>query len=316
MSYFKPQLAFLFPGQGSQSVGMLAELGEHASIVRTTFDEASDVLGYDLWSLVQNGPAETLNNTLFTQPAMLAAGVSAWRAWCESSDVRPSWMAGHSLGEYSALVCSESLAFSDALKLVAERARLMQEAVPVGVGAMAAILGLDDEKVLAVCNEASNDTEIVKAANFNSPGQVVIAGDAAAVSRAAELAKSQGARLAVMLPVSVPSHCPLMQPAADKFRHVLSAIEFKIPTIKIVHNVDVTSHMEPDSIRWALEQQLCGSVRWTETIRFMASQGVDQFIESGPGRVLAGLNKRIATEAACEAIFDSGSLANAVSFVQ
>lgn len=308
-------LAFLFPGQGSQSVGMLADLAENFPVVLTVFGEASEVLGYDLWALVKNGPEHQLNSTLFTQPAMLAAGVAAWRVWCESTEVRPAWMAGHSLGEYSALVCAGNLRFQDGIRLVAERARLMQEAVPADVGAMAAVLGLADDQVALICEQATSPEQIVKAANFNAPGQVVIAGHREAVTRATERAKEAGAKRAVILPVSVPSHCPLMQSAADQFRHWLDDVEFDASIVPVIHNVDAALHGSANSIRKVLEQQLCGSVRWAESVRYMAGQGVDRFIECGPGRVLAGLNKRIVSEAQTESIFDVSSLEKAKGLI-
>ena len=315
MSRTDPGLAFLFPGQGSQTVGMLAELAEQYPAVRETLAEASTVLGYDLEDLLFNGPEERLNATQFTQPAMLAAGVAAWRVWAAISEVKPAWLAGHSLGEYTALVCSEALNFQDGLRLVVERARLMQEAVPPGVGAMAAILGLDDEQVVAVCAEASAADSVVTAANFNAPGQVVIAGHREAVTLATELAKAQGAKRAVMLPVSVPSHCPLMGPAAEQFKEVLDTVAFTAPVIPVLHNVDVAVHPEVAALRQALAQQLYGAVRWAESVRYLAAQGVDRFIECGPGRVLAGLNKRIVPTARTEAIFDNASLAKATGLV-
>jgi [acyl-carrier-protein] S-malonyltransferase len=315
MSSTDKGLAFLFPGQGSQAKGMLAELAQHHPEVSLSFAQASDVLGYDLWRLVQEGPEDQLNSTEFTQPAMLAAGVAVWRVWCAGSEVRPALMAGHSLGEYTALVCAGALAFEAGLRLVVERARLMQQAVPARVGAMAAILGLEDGQVVDVCRKASSATEVVTAANFNAPGQVVIAGNSAAVVRATEMAKAAGAKRAVMLPVSVPSHCPLMQPAAETFRSVLENIAFQTPTTAVIHNVDVKVHSDLNEIRYALEQQLYGSVRWAETINYMVGQGVTRFIECGPGRVLAGLNKRIVTGAATETLSDTISLAKAASLV-
>lgn len=308
MSRVDQGLAFVFPGQGSQTVGMLAELASLNSIVRSTFVEASEVLGYDLWQLVSEGPVEKLNATCQTQPAMLAAGVAAWRFWRDSSDVLPGFMAGHSLGEYTALVCAGSLDFKAGIRLVAERARLMQEAVPAGVGAMAAIIGLDDEKLIAACAEATTADALVTPANFNAPGQVVIAGHATAVAKAGELAKAAGAKRVVTLPVSVPSHCPLMKPAATEFRGLLDATDFVAPSVRVLHNVDVDAHSEAQPIRTALEGQLFSSVRWTETIREMAAQGVDRFIECGPGQVLAGLNKRIVPDARTQGFSDSQTL--------
>ena len=316
MSVVDNGLAFIFPGQGSQSVGMLAELSETHPEVEATFRTASETLGYDLWELVKQGPEERLNSTEFTQPAMLAAGVAAWRVWCGNTEVRPGLMAGHSLGEYTALVCADALAFEDGLKLVQERARLMQGAVPPEVGAMAAVLGLNDEQVVAVSRQASSDQEIVAAANFNAPGQVVVAGDRAAVERAIALAKEAGAKRAVLLPVSVPSHCPLMQTAADQFMPILEATPMESPAIGVIHNVDVALHPAPEVIRAALRKQLYGSVRWADSVLFMAQQGIERFVECGPGRVLAGLNKRIVPDARTEAIFDTTSLAKALVLAQ
>lgn len=311
MSRVDQGLAFLFPGQGSQSVGMLAELADHHPAVVEVFGEASEVLGYDAWALVINGPEDRLNATHYTQPAMLAAGVAVWKVWCSVSDVRPAWLAGHSLGEFTALVCAGALGFQDGIHLVAERARLMQSAVPAEEGAMAAVLGLDDEQVVAVCRQATIDGSAVSAANFNAPGQVVIAGHREAVTRATKLAKTAGAKRAIILPVSVPSHCPLMQPAGEQFKVFLDAVSFAKPSIPVIHNVDVAPHAEPSAIRQALEQQLCGSVRWVESVRHITEQGVQRFVECGPGRVLAGLNKRIVPGARTESIFDTSSLAKA-----
>ncbi len=300
-------LAFVFPGQGSQSVGMLAELAETYPIVQQTFEEASEALDFDLWNLVQNGPAEELNQTYNTQPAMLAAGVAAWRVWCEQTLMRPAWMAGHSLGEYTALVCSEALAFADAVSLVADRGRFMQEAVPEGMGAMAAIIGLEDHVVVNLCAENS-DEEIVSAVNFNAPGQVVIAGHSAAVERAMAAAKEAGAKRALKLPVSVPSHCELMKPAAEKLATRLAEIDIQSPQASLLHNVDVAVHTAPDVIRNVLREQLFKPVRWVDTIRFMHDQGVQAVVECGPGKVLMGLNRRIVKEMDHYSIYDPTTL--------
>lgn len=289
-------LAFVFPGQGSQTVGMLAELAEQFPEIKQTFKEASDVLNQDLWSIVQDDPDNSLNQTHITQPVMLAAGVAIWRTWSSQTAIRPGWMAGHSLGEYTALVCSEALAFDSAIALVAERGRLMQEAVPAGTGAMAAILGLEDQEVVRVCAEVEAG-EVVSAVNFNAPGQVVIAGNTAAVERAMEAAKDAGAKRAVKLPVSVPSHCALMTSAAEKLALNLQKIDFEIPKMTIIHNVDIASHSAPEVIRSVLKDQLYKPVRWVDSIKFMYEQGVVSFIECGPGKVLQGLNKRIAKQA-------------------
>jgi [acyl-carrier-protein] S-malonyltransferase len=300
-------LAFVFPGQGSQSVGMLKELAMHHPEVQQTFEQASEVLARDLWAIVTQGPEAELNQTPTTQPAMLTAGVAVWRVWCKQSAIRPAWVAGHSLGEYTALVCSEALSFADAIRLVANRGRLMQEAVPAGVGAMAAILGLEDHEVVKVCAEAAGK-DIVSAVNFNSPGQVVIAGHAAAVDRAIAAAKDAGAKRAVLLPVSVPSHCQLMQAAAEQLRAYLQQCAIEMPKMTLVHNVDVTPHSAAEVIRNALKEQLYKPVRWSDSIKFMHDQGVNCFVECGPGKVLLGLNKRIVKDAEHLAIYDSETL--------
>ncbi len=304
-------LAFVFPGQGSQSVGMLADLAAAYPQVEATFAEASEVLGYDLWKLVQEGPAEELNQTHITQPAMLSAGVAVWRVWNEKGGAQPAVMAGHSLGEYTALVCAGALAFKDAVALVAERGRLMQEAVPAGTGAMAAILGLEDQQVAEVCAAAA-EGQVLSPVNFNSPGQVVVAGHAEAVNRAVEGAKEAGAKRALLLPVSVPSHCALMQPAADKLAERLAGIEVKAPAIPVINNVDVAVTDDAAAIRDALVRQLHSPVRWVETVQKMAADGVDALIECGPGKVLAGLNKRIERDMAADALFDSAGLDKAL----
>jgi len=305
-------LAFVFPGQGSQSTGMLDALASEFAEVEATYRAASESLGYDLWDVVQNGPAEKLNSTDITQPAMLAAGVAVWRVWQARGGAQPAVLAGHSLGEYTALVCGGSLAFEDAIRLVAERGRLMQEAVPAGTGAMAAVLGLDDDTVRAVCTEAAAG-EVVEAVNFNSPGQVVVAGHKAAVERAVELAKAKGAKRALLLPVSVPSHCALMQPAADKLATLLEDVAIQAPRIQVINNVDVAMPTDPAAIRSALVRQLHSPVRWVETIQKMAAEGVDRLIECGPGKVLVGLNKRIERNMGAQAVLDPDSLAAALA---
>lgn len=285
-------LAMVFPGQGSQSVGMLASLAQAYPVVVETFAQASAVLGYDLWARVQQGPAELLNQTACTQPAMLSAGVATWRCWQGQTDKTPAMMAGHSLGEYTALVCAGGLRFEDAVKLVEKRGTFMQSAVPDGSGAMAAILGLDDDQVVAICAQAA-EGQVVSAVNFNSPGQVVIAGHADAVERAMGLAKTAGAKRALPLPVSVPSHCSLMKPAAEAFAAELADTEIRVPSIPVIHNVDVGIKGDVDAIREALAAQLFQPVRWVETVRAMYAAGIVRVFEMGPGKVLAGLNKRI-----------------------
>jgi [acyl-carrier-protein] S-malonyltransferase len=283
--------AFVFAGQGSQSVGMLSALSAASPAVRTTFDEASLVLGYDLWKLVSEGPEEALNATERTQPAMLAAGVAVWRAWRSHGGALPALVSGHSLGEFTALVCAESLDFATTVDLVRFRGQIMQEAVPAGSGAMAAILGLDDEVVVAACCEAAQGA-VVEAVNFNSPGQVVIAGDAAAVQRAIERVRERGAKRAVPLPVSVPSHSSLMRRAGERLRERLQSMAVQAPLIRYVSAVDAAAHEQPDDIRDILVRQLSSPVRWTATLRSV-SAGMAQVIECGPGKVLTGLNRRI-----------------------
>lgn len=304
-------LAFVFPGQGSQSVGMLTDLAAGYPEVKRTFERASDALGKDLWSIVAEGSEQELNQTQNTQPVMLAAGVAVWEVWCKHSSVRPAWMAGHSLGEYTALVCSDAMSFEDAIKLVVERGRLMQEAVLPGVGAMAAILGLEDHQVVKVCADVAG-SEIVSAVNFNSPGQVVIAGHAAAVERAILAAKAAGAKRAVLLPVSVPSHCALMESAAQKLDEQLQSTAIDTPKMTLIHNVDVASHSAPEVIRNALKEQLYKPVRWADSIKFMHDQGVTCFVECGPGKVLIGLNKRVAKNAEHISIYDPATLNTAL----
>ena len=285
-------LAFVFPGQGSQSVGMLAALAAAEPVVQETFAEASAVLGYDLWALCQQGPESELASTERTQPAMLAAGVATWRAWLGHGGPRPVAMAGHSLGEYTALVCSGALEFATAVDLVRFRGRVMQQAVPLGQGAMAAVLGLDDALVAEACREAEQG-EVVEPVNFNSPGQVVIAGHATAVARAIASAQARGAKRAVTLPVSVPSHSRLMMGAAERLAERLAGVEVRMPDVPAVYTVGVKTHSSPDGIRVALKEQLHKPVRWSDTVRAMLASGVTTIVECGPGKVLTSLNKRI-----------------------
>jgi len=301
------RLAFVFPGQGSQSVGMLSDLAIKFPQVQSTFAEASDILAYDLWTLVADGPVELLNETQRTQPAMLAAGIAVWRSWQSISDVQPSYLAGHSLGEYTALVAAGALDFADAIKLVEQRGQFMQQAVPVGEGAMAAILGLEDDAVRAICLEAA-EKGVAEAVNFNSPGQVVIAGAVEAINVAIELAKEKGAKRALLLPVSVPSHCALMKPAAEKLAEALEGISIQTPSIPVIHNVSVTSVDAQADIKSLLTQQLHKPVRWVETVQYLASQGVATLVESGPGKVLAGLTKRIDKSIIGMPMFDQTSV--------
>lgn len=300
--------AFLFPGQGSQALGMLAELAESQPIIGETFAQASNVLGYDLWELVQQGPVEALNQTDKTQPALLAASVAIYRAYIASGKSLPKMMAGHSLGEYSALVCAGVIEFEVAIKLVELRGQLMQEAVPAGTGAMFAIIGLDNDAIAQACIEAAQG-QVVSPVNYNSPGQVVIAGEKAAVERAAVICKANGAKMAVALPVSVPSHCQLMKPAADKLATALVDIEFSVPTVTVINNVDVASPNAAQEIKSALVRQLYCPVRWSETVELMASQGITDLFEIGPGKVLTGLSKRINRSLTAKAINDDASFA-------
>ncbi|EGR2794424.1 [acyl-carrier-protein] S-malonyltransferase [Vibrio navarrensis] len=301
------KFAIVFPGQGSQAVGMLAELGEQYDIVKETFAQASEALGYDLWSLVQNGPAEDLNQTFRTQPALLASSVAIWRVWQQLGLAQPANLAGHSLGEYSALVCAGVIDFKQAIKLVELRGHLMQEAVPAGTGAMYAIIGLDDDAIAKACEEAAQG-EVVSPVNFNSPGQVVIAGSKDAVERAGVLCKEAGAKRALPLPVSVPSHCALMKPAADKLAVALEALEFNAPQLPVINNVDVVAETDPAKIKDALVRQLYSPVRWTESVELMSNQGVEKLLEMGPGKVLTGLTKRIVKSLEAAAVNDMASL--------
>lgn len=310
------KFAFVFPGQGSQSIGMMKGYAD-LPVVRETFAEASDILGQDFWAMANEGPAEDLNLTVNTQPLMLMAGVSAYRAWESLTGARPVFMAGHSLGEYSALVAAGCLTFADALSLVRFRAEVMQQSVPEGTGGMAAVLGLDDDKVRMVCDEvmSTHRGKSLEPANFNSPGQVVIAGHRDAVLHGMELAKAKGAKRAIMLPMSVPSHCSLMNHAAEKMQQRLEQVTLQSPAISILHNADVQSHTDAASIRNILVRQLCKPVRWTETIHALASAGVTHVVECGPGKVLFGLNKRIDERVQSLALTDSESLHQAASLL-
>ncbi len=301
------QIAFVFPGQGSQTVGMLAELAATYPQVEETFREASDALGYDLWQLVSQGPAEELNKTWQTQPALLAASVAIYRVWQAQGGEQPVLMAGHSLGEYSALVCAGVLNFADAVKLVELRGKLMQEAVPEGTGAMQAIIGLDDAAIRQACEESAQG-QVVSPVNFNSPGQVVIAGNKEAVERAGAACKAAGAKRALPLPVSVPSHCALMKPAAEKLAVALEGITFNTPAVPVINNVDVKAESDASAIRHALVRQLYSPVRWTESVEAMAAQGVTHLLEMGPGKVLTGLTKRIVDTLTAAAVNDTASL--------
>ena len=302
------KFAMVFPGQGSQTVGMLAELASDYPIVQETFKQASEVLGYDLWQLVQEGPAEELNKTWQTQPALLTASVAVYRVWQQKyPELKPEVMAGHSLGEYSALVCAGVLDFQDAVKLVELRGKLMQQAVPEGTGAMYAIIGLDNDAIINACKQAEQG-EVVSAVNFNSPGQVVIAGAKAAVERAAALCKEAGAKRALPLAVSVPSHCALMKPAADQLSVSLESITLKEASVSVLNNVDVKNEIEADAIRNALVRQLYSPVRWTETVEKMVQNGVEVLVEVGPGKVLNGLTKRIVDSLQAISVNDVKSL--------
>ncbi|HEV2109857.1 MAG TPA: ACP S-malonyltransferase [Gammaproteobacteria bacterium] len=304
--------AAVFPGQGSQSLGMLGALAAEHPEVRRTYGEASEALGYDLWALCQEGPEEKLNATERTQPALLAAGVAAWRSWKAAGGRDPVAMAGHSLGEYTALVCAGALDFKAAVKLVEFRGQAMQQAVPAGQGAMAAIIGLDDDAVRAACAEVAQG-EVVEAVNFNAPGQVVIAGNTAAVQRAGEACKARGAKRALPLPVSAPSHCALMRPAAEKLAARLAGMQVNTPVIPVIQNVDVMSHSGADAIRAALKAQLHSPVRWVETVQKLAQQGAMKQFELGPGKVLVGLAKRIDKAVEAYPVYDSATLQAALA---
>lgn len=304
------KLALVFPGQGSQSVGMMKGFAD-APVVEATFREARDIVGVDYWQMAAEGPAETLNQTVNTQPLMLVAGVACWRAWREQGGPMPAWLAGHSLGEYTALVAAGAMRFEDALPLVRFRAQAMQEAVPEGTGGIAAILGLDDAQLPEVLAQAAQG-EVVEAANLNSPGQVVIAGHRAAVERAMALARERGAKRAVMLPMSAPSHCSLMRPAAERLRERLAGVDIRTPEVPVVHNRFVESFDDPARIRQALVEQLDHPVRWIETVQLLAGRGVQRLVECAPGKVLTGLSRRIAGDLDCVAIQDCAALAAAL----
>jgi len=304
-------LAIVFPGQGSQSVGMMKGFGE-SPIVERTFLEANQILGVDLWSMVRDGPAESLNQTVNTQPVMLVAGVACWRAYQEKNGPMPQWFAGHSLGEYSALVAAGAMRFEDALPLVRLRAQAMQEAVPEGTGGIAAIIGLDAAKVLEVCREAAQG-EVLEPANLNSPVQVVIAGHRPAVERGMALAKQKGAKIATMLPMSAPSHCSLMKPAAARLRERLDAIEVKKPLVPVIQNRNVEASDSPSRIKDALVEQLDHPVRWVETVQWLGTKGVKRVLECGPGKVLVGLSKRIVPDIEFIALTDSAAVAAAAA---
>ncbi len=306
------KIALVFPGQGSQTVGMLNELYQEFSVVRDTFAEASAALGYDLWQLIANGPEESLNETHRTQPALLTASVAVWRVWQQQGGATPAFMAGHSLGEYSALVCAGVLGLADAVKLVEKRGQYMQTAVPAGTGAMSAIIGLDDALIAKACEDAAQG-EVVSPVNYNSPGQVVIAGNKAAVERANELCKAAGAKRALPLPVSVPSHCALMKPAAEQLTADLAALSFAPMQVPVVNNVDVTVVDSADAVKDALIRQLYSPVRWTESVEWLVAQGVTDIVELGAGKVLSGLIKRIHKETTTSSVNDLASLQAALS---
>ncbi|MDR6643414.1 [acyl-carrier-protein] S-malonyltransferase [Luteibacter sp. 1214] len=315
MTSSSASLAFVFPGQGSQSVGMLADLAAAHPEVRATFDEASAGAGVDLWDISQNGPEEKLNSTENTQPALLAASVAVWRVWVKQGGVMPAFLSGHSLGEYSALVAAGALSLKDAAGLVAERGRLMQAAVPAGVGAMAAIIGGDDAQIAEVCAEVAQG-QVVAPANFNSPGQLVIAGHAEAVDRALARLAELGVKKAVKLAVSVPSHCMLMRDAADRLGEKMAAIEWSMPSIPVIQNADAAAHTSVEDIRGALMRQLYLPVRWTECVQALTAAGVTQALECGPGKVLAGLIKRIDKSVEAKPIGAPADLDAALAAVQ
>lgn len=301
---------FIFPGQGSQSVGMLQDLAANFPLVKNLYAEASEVLGYDLWQMVQEGPESELNQTHITQPALLTAGYAVYQVMASETPVQPAYMAGHSLGEYTALVAAESLSFAQGVQLVAERGRLMQNAVEAGKGAMAAVIGLEDEKIAEICQQVEG---VVEPANFNSPGQVVIAGYQEAVAKAIDLLQAAGAKKVVKLAVSVPSHCSLMKPAAEHLAEFMASLTFQAPKTPVLHNADVQSHTEDAAIKQALIKQLYCPVQWVKTVQFMASEGVSTLYELGPGKVLMGLNRRIDRKVKTLPVYDTTSVQKAVT---
>ncbi len=308
-------IVVVFPGQGSQSIGMLSDYTELWPQIKETFQQASDVVGYDCWDIVCNGPAEKINKTAITQPIMLAADIAVMRVMAQQCMLTPMVFAGHSLGEYAALVAAEALDFEDAIKLVAKRGQLMQAAVPEGEGAMAAIIGLGDDSVIQICEQVSSEIGLpVEAVNFNSPGQVVIAGATEAVNKAMEQLKEEGAKRALPLPVSVPSHSSLMKPAAEQLAEYLKTVTINTPKIQVIHNVDARSHEDPDAIRDALAKQLYNPVRWTHTIQII-SDGADAVVECGPGRVLGGLTRRINKEVKSFSLDSSASMDKFLEFM-
>ena len=305
--------SFIFPGQGSQAVGMMTDFNDHP-LIRSTFNEASQILNVDFWKMATE-PNEEIHQTINTQPILLTAGIATWRVWQSKTNRLPSYLAGHSLGEYTALVASNAMEFKDALKLVKYRAEVMQKAVPEGVGAMAAILGMPDSDVMDACNEA-RENEVVEAVNFNSPGQVVIAGNILAVERAIEIAKLKGAKRAILLPVSVPSHCSLMQKASEELKEYLTNITIKKPNIPVIHNVDVMEHHDANEIKDALSKQLCHPVRWVDTIEKIALNKISDIAECGPGKVLTGLTKRISAELKGAALINEGAIDEFKALIQ
>ena len=309
------QLAIVFPGQGAQKVGMLADIAAHYPVVRETFAEASDALGYDMWALIQAGPQEELNLTEKTQPILLTSSVALWRVWQQRNGAQPALLAGHSLGEFSALVCADSINFVDAVRLVRARGQFMQTAVPLGEGAMAAILGVEDQQIVDICREVSAANDVVEAVNFNSPGQVVIAGKVAAVDLAIEKLKAVGCKRALPLPVSAPFHTSLMRPAGDKLKAAMAALPFNAPKIPVVHNVNALPELNADKIKTILFEQIFSPVQWTACVQYMAAHGITTTLECGPGKVLSGLNKRIDKSLTSFGIEDNDGLEQALAAV-